>query len=267
MTEVDVFDAGGTMKTADIPDVSSKPDVTSNVDSPRPGKTRLEGKRQHSTRPSDQPVTAKPVPAKNDDMQEYRDDHDINDDAPVQVRKTPHEPGGDGGQGKIKDQLDKFDVIVPKNKTVKVMVIGKPPHAPGSGGVQDQARGASHGQQDTCQMLKDVPEASEEQQKIQESVLLEEEDNSKLTKKSAAKSAAHPPVSLDVFSKPDVTSGEHDPDVGQDKGDARHKSQTDHGDQGDGDGVDVPATTPPTDSLPKMLPNWQVTKFNVCRNH
>jgi hypothetical protein len=52
--------------------------------------------------------------------------------------------------------------------------------------------------------------------------------------------------------------GEHDPNVAQDgcqdEGDARHECQAAHGDHGDG--VDVPATTPPTDSLPKILPNW-----------
>jgi hypothetical protein len=79
VTEVDVFDTGGTMKTADNPDVSSKPDVpnksnvfskpdiTSNVDFLCPRKTRLEGKIQHSTKPPDQSVPAKPVPAKTNE--------------------------------------------------------------------------------------------------------------------------------------------------------------------------------------------------------
>jgi hypothetical protein len=34
------------------------------------------------------------------------DDHDDNGDTPVQVRDEPHDPGGDGGQGKIKDHDD-----------------------------------------------------------------------------------------------------------------------------------------------------------------
>jgi hypothetical protein len=65
MAEVDVFDTGGTMKTDDNPDVTSKPvdphkpnaPATSNVESLCIRKTHLECKRQHSTRPPDKTST------------------------------------------------------------------------------------------------------------------------------------------------------------------------------------------------------------------
>jgi hypothetical protein len=131
VTKVDEHDTVGTKKTADNldvpnkPDVLSKPDVIINVDSLCPRKFRLECNRQHSTRPPDQsipakpvpakPVPAKPVPAKTDDVREiyeYRDDYDDNDEAQVQVRETPHDPGGDGRPTKS-SALDTLDGCEP----------------------------------------------------------------------------------------------------------------------------------------------------------
>jgi hypothetical protein len=60
-----------------------------------------------------------------------------------------------------------------------------------------------------------------------------------------------------------VHNPDDDQDVFHDEGGARHESQADHGDHGGGEGVDVPATTPPTDSQPQVLTSWQVPKFNV----
>jgi hypothetical protein len=51
-------------------------------------------------------------------MHEYRDDYDDNGDAPVQVRKAPHDPGGDDNRdqgGGVKFRVPNFDDVSSKS--------------------------------------------------------------------------------------------------------------------------------------------------------
>jgi hypothetical protein len=103
VTEVAVYDTGGTMKTADNLDVSSKPDVpnkseafskpdvTSNVESLCPRKIRLECKRQHFTKPPDQPVPVNPTAANGVVLQDHRSCHRITGPVIAAVRQ-PEDP-------------------------------------------------------------------------------------------------------------------------------------------------------------------------------
>jgi hypothetical protein len=63
-------------------DVYNKPDVTnmtgaSNVDSLCQRKIRLEGQRQHSTRPPDRPLPVQPVTVQQDDVIKQHDGHTV----------------------------------------------------------------------------------------------------------------------------------------------------------------------------------------------
>jgi hypothetical protein len=182
VTEVNVFDTGGTMKTDDNSDVSSKTDdVQENL-------TNCNRVRNYNlTSHTDNDVRK---------MQEYCDDHDANDDVPDQVRETPHDPGGNGAQGKIKDQESNIQVQVrgalelDMYERLTMVEFMKDVHRSQAEEMASMIDNFDNSI-DVLYMLEDAQEASRERQKILGSMMLQEEDDSKLAKKFADKSAAN----------------------------------------------------------------------------